>query len=368
MAAHFRGRHAQLRPHFKNHKCTALAKRQLEAGSAVGITCAKLGEAEVLVDAGVDDILIANQIVGAAKVDRLVALAQRATIRVAVDDVRQAEPIAAACHKGKCTVGVLMEVEIGMGRCGVAPGEPALELARKLIALPGIRFDGIQRMKALRAVADPASSQKRHRIDDKAVATRRLLERAGIPVGVISGGSTSTYTITGEIDGVDEIQAGTYPTMDWWYHGKAPEFEIALSILARVVSRPAADRVVLDFGRRARPGIRPAEDQGPSRCQCDRGPVRGALHDPRRGRAGRVARRRRGRDDPRPRLHDVQSAPHAGRPRRRPCDRRLADRRLGANGVGCAPCGESLGTRAIGGCLEYNTARWVVRAWNVQLG
>ncbi|MBI4580184.1 MAG: DSD1 family PLP-dependent enzyme [Planctomycetes bacterium] len=250
MAGFFAGRRAQLRPHFKNHKCTELAKRQLAAGSAVGITCAKLGEAEVLVEAGIDDVLIANQVMGPAKVDRLAALARRAKVRVAVDHADQVEGIARAAERAGSTVGLLIEVEIGMGRCGVMPGEPALELARCIVGRPGVRFDGLQAYEGhLVAVKDRAERERRvWEAFAPAVATRRAIEAAGMPVAVISGGSTSTYAITGQIDGIEEIQAGTYPTMDWMYRELAPEFEIALSVLARVISRPAADRAVLDVG------------------------------------------------------------------------------------------------------------------------
>lgn len=250
MASFFADKKAKLRPHFKNHKCTALARRQLDAGSAVGITCAKLGEAEVLVEAGVDDILIANQVVGAAKVERLAQLAKRAKIRVAVDHPSQIEAIALATEHADSTVGLLVEVDIGMKRCGVAPGEPALALAKQIASTQGVRFDGIQAYEG-HLVATKDSIERAQLVRaafESAIATRRLIEKAGLPVAVISGGSSSTYAITGLIDGVDEIQAGTYATMDWMYKQLAPEFEIGLSVLARVISRPTADRAVLDVG------------------------------------------------------------------------------------------------------------------------
>ena len=117
------GSAARLRPHFKNHKCVALAKRQLAAGGCVGVTTAKLGEAEVLVDAGFGDLLVANQVVGAAKVQRLTKANERALVRVAVDSIDNARPIADAAAERGLTIGVLLEVDVGMGRCGVEPGE-----------------------------------------------------------------------------------------------------------------------------------------------------------------------------------------------------------------------------------------------------
>lgn len=249
MAAFFDGRPCQLRPHFKNHKCPELARRQLEAGSCVGMTCAKLGEAEVLADRGFDDLLVANQVVGTRKIARLVDLARRVRIKVAVDDLGQAAPISAAASSAGVTVGVLVEVDIGMGRCGVAAGEPALELARAVRQLPGLRFEGIQAYEG-HAVYTNDPERRAELVREamgKAIRTRRLLEDEGIPVAIVSGGSSATYQVTGQIEGVDEIQAGTYPTMDWRYAQMAPEFEIALSVLTRVISkRPGV--AVLDVG------------------------------------------------------------------------------------------------------------------------
>jgi D-serine deaminase-like pyridoxal phosphate-dependent protein len=249
MAAYFRNRPAKLRPHFKNHKCVTLAKRQLAAG-AIGMTCAKLGEAEILVEHGVTNVLIANQIVGEAKTTRLATLARRAEIGVAVDHIEQAIAISRAATAAGSTVKLLIEVDIGMGRCGVPNGQPAVDLARQLLDLPGVRFAGLQAYEGhLVNVLDRADRASRARADmQQAVATRRLIEGAGIPVGCISGCSSATYDSTGILGGVDEIQAGTYATMDRQYHRLTPEFEIALSLLVRVISRPVPGKAVLDVG------------------------------------------------------------------------------------------------------------------------
>ena len=249
MAGFFRDRPAKLRPHFKNHKCVTLAQRQMLAG-AVGMTCAKLGEAEVLVDNGFRDVLIANQVVGAAKVERLVQLARRARICVAVDHMDQVEAISRAATAAQGVVRLLIEVDIGMGRCGLPSSEAALELARKLQGMPGVEFSGLQAYEGhLVNVVD----REQRRIQSRAamglaVETRRLLERSGIPVACVSGCSSATYDSTGILDGVDEIQAGTYATMDRQYFRLAPEFEVALSILVRVISRPGPGKAVLDVG------------------------------------------------------------------------------------------------------------------------
>lgn len=250
MAEFFRNRPSQLRPHFKNHKCTTLAGRQLDAGSTVGLTCAKLGEAEVLTAHGFKDILIANQVIGRRKVQRLVEVARRAKVMVAVDEIAQTRAISEAARAANVTVGVLVELDCGMGRCGVPPGEPVLDLARQVTVLPGIRFEGIQSYEGHAIYLN--DKDEREQITREAmkltVQTRRMIEQKGIRVPRISGGSTSTYDITGAVEGIDEIQAGTYPTMDWRYHELRPEFEVALSLLVTVISRPKPGTAVLDLG------------------------------------------------------------------------------------------------------------------------
>ncbi len=250
MAEFFHGRKAQLRPHFKNHKCSEIAKLQMATGSIVGITCAKLGEAEAAAAAGINDILIANQVVGRLKLDRLAALAGKINLRVAVDDAQQIDAIGKAAQRAGSTVGLLVEVDIGMGRCGVLPGHPALELAKRIQQTPGVRFDGLQAYEGhVVYTKEPKDREDQTRQSmEIAIHTRKLIESAGIRVGILSGGSSSTYKYTGTMDGVDEIQAGTYATMDWSYKEMSPEFEIAMSVLARVISRPAANRAVLDVG------------------------------------------------------------------------------------------------------------------------
>lgn len=249
MAAFFRDRPAKLRPHFKNHKCVTLAKRQIAAG-AIGMTCAKLGEAEVLVEHGFDNVLVANQVVGEAKTARLARLAKRAHVGVAVDHWDQALAISQAASAAGSVVNLLVEVDIGMGRCGVPPGAPTLELARRLAELPGVSFAGLQAYEGhLVNILDRAERAAQARAAMQlAIETRRMLEAAGMPVACVSGCSSANYDSIGTLIGVDEIQAGTYATMDCQYHRLVPEFEIALSVQVRVISRPAAERAVLDIG------------------------------------------------------------------------------------------------------------------------
>ncbi len=251
MAGYFGDRHAKLRPHFKSHKCTTLAKHQIEAG-AVGITCAKLGEAEVLADSGIQNILIANQIVGPVKIKRLVELARRAKPIVAVDSAENLKMIASASSAAAVSIGIFIEVNIGMNRCGVAPGEAALALARLAHSLPGVSFLGLQGYEG--HIVDLRDENERAQKVSAAltplIETRQLIEAAGIPVKIVSGGGTGTYTMTGNTQGIDEIQAGSYAAMDWYYGEIRPEFKQAQSILSTVISRPTPQLAILDVGRK----------------------------------------------------------------------------------------------------------------------
>jgi len=249
MAGFFADRRCKLRPHFKSHKCVTLARRQLAAGGAVGITCAKLAEAEALVAGGVSDVLIANQVVGPAKAARLAALNRQALVRCAVDDPGNVEDLARAARAAGVILGVLVEVDIGMRRCGVPPGEPAMDLARKVAAAAGLRFDGFQGYEG-HVITLPDPAERAARVAEAfapLIKTRRALESAGMPVAIVSGGGTGTYDITCEIDGVDEIQAGSYALMDGYYRTIRPEFQVARVVLATIISaRP--HRAIVDVG------------------------------------------------------------------------------------------------------------------------
>jgi D-serine deaminase-like pyridoxal phosphate-dependent protein len=267
MAAFFAGRHCRLRPHFKSHKCTRIARLQMDAG-AIGITCAKLGEAEVLVDAGIKDILIANQIVGRTKMLRLVELAQRARPMVAVDSPDNVKMLSEAASNAGVRLRVLVEVDIGMHRCGVAPGEPALDLARMVASSPGLSFEGLQGYEGhcVDLRDDAERTRKTHAALKLLVETRRHIERAGLAVNIVSGGGTGTYTLTGDFEGIDEVQAGSYAAMDWYYQDIRPEFRQAQTIVTTVISRPTPSMAITDVGRK---GI--GAEWGPPRVKDMRG-------------------------------------------------------------------------------------------------
>lgn len=238
MADYFVSRPAKLRPHFKSHKCVELARRQLGAGSCIGITCAKLSEAEQLVAGKTSDILIANQVVGPDKAKRLAALNRNAIVRSAVDSLVNARELSAAASEAGVCIPVLVEVDIGMKRCGVAAGAPALDLSREINRLPGLRFDGLQGYEG-HLVSLPNHEERARKTREAfvpLVEACRMIEGAGIRVAIVSGGGTGTFDITGNIEGVDEIQAGSYALMDQSYAQVRPEFVIARWVLATVLS------------------------------------------------------------------------------------------------------------------------------------
>jgi D-serine deaminase-like pyridoxal phosphate-dependent protein len=247
-----------LRPHVKLHKATPqLVERQMAAG-AIGMTCAKLSEAEVLAASGVDDILIANQIVGATKIARLVELARRVDIKVAVDSRQNAGELAQAARAAGVTIGILVEVNIGHNRCGVAPFAPALELARVVLAQPGLSFmglmgyDGHCTLKVAEAEREALSLEANGLL----AATRRYLEAAGIAVPIVSAGGTFTYRFAASVDGITEVQAGSYLLMDTGFHDHGVrEFEPSLSVLTTVTSRPdypgAGGLFIIDTGQKS---------------------------------------------------------------------------------------------------------------------
>ena len=250
MADLFRDGPVRLRPHAKTHKSPILAQMQLAAG-AIGITCAKLGEAEVLAAAGIKDILIANQITGAGKIARLVNLAGYTEVMVAVDDAANVAEFDTAAQAKGVRLRVLVELNIGMERCGVLPGEPALALAQRVAASPGLRLEGVMGYEGHTVfIQDPQERREKTEASvELLVDTANLLRRHGIPVKIVSSGSTGTHLITGRYPGVTEIQAGSYITMDSQYRDEVGiDFAYGLTVLASVTSVPAPDRAFIDAG------------------------------------------------------------------------------------------------------------------------
>ncbi len=239
---------ARVRPHAKTHKSPAIAWRQIRAG-AIGITCAKLGEAEVMAQAGIRDILIANQVIGRHKISRLMGLAADTDVMVAVEALDNAQALSEAAHSLGVRLRVLIEVDTGMGRCGVLPGDETLGLARAVSRLPGLRLEGLMGYEGHAVMLTDPEKRKAatHQALSRLIASRDALLQDGIPVPIVSAGGSGTYSITGRYPGITEVQAGSYVTMDTRYRTVIPEFEQALTVVAQVIS-VRGDRAVIDAG------------------------------------------------------------------------------------------------------------------------
>lgn len=255
MAASLAGTAVRLRGHAKTHKCPVVALHQVARG-AVGACCQKVSEAEAMVYGGVRDVLVSNEVVGARKIPRLVGLARQAEVAVCVDDPGNVRDLDAAAQAFGVRLPVLVEIDVGMSRCGVPPGEPALALAREVASRRGLRFAGLQAYhgraqhivdaERRRAVIEAAIAEVRQTVD--------LLKRHGLVCDMVSGAGTGTYRWEAASGVYTEVQAGSYCFMDVDYavvEGFPREFEHALFVLATVMSRPAADRAVLDAGLKA---------------------------------------------------------------------------------------------------------------------
>jgi D-serine deaminase-like pyridoxal phosphate-dependent protein len=252
MAAFFASGPCRLRPHFKAHKTPEIARRQLAAGSCIGITCATVSEAEVTADL-CDDLLIANEIVSADKCARVAALAREVAMTVAVDSGAGVAALASAARATGVTIGVLVDVNVGQGRCGVEPGDVALAFAKHAASTSGLVLRGVMGYEGhLQPVRGRAERESRTRAAmNGLVETARRIRGAGIPCDVVSSGGTGTYDISGRVDGITEIQAGSYALMDSDYASVGVPFEQAFTVLGTIVSRPSAERCVADCGHKS---------------------------------------------------------------------------------------------------------------------
>ncbi|TMH63127.1 MAG: DSD1 family PLP-dependent enzyme [Betaproteobacteria bacterium] len=244
------------RPHSKAHKTPEIAQKQIAAG-AIGITCAKLGEAEVMAAAGIRDILIANQIVGAVKIGRLVELADHADPIVCVDNVDNLDELDAAFRRAGKRLRVAIEVNIGMNRAGIEPGAPTLAFAREIANRPSLRFVGVVGWEShATRIADANEKQRTIREAVAAlVATGRACVDAGHTVEIVSCGGTGTFPYCIEQPGVTEVQVGgaIFSDMHYLTHYHV-DFAPALTVLATVSSRPTPTRIVVDAGKKAMSG------------------------------------------------------------------------------------------------------------------
>lgn len=230
-----------LRPHIKTHKIVRLAKRQIELG-AHGITCQKLGEAEVMAEAGINDILISYPLIGADKARRLAALAKRARMTVVFDSREALATIAAAAAAmAASTIGVMVEFDSGLHRTGVVSVEEALALALAASNTPFLHFSGLMTYPANEATAAFVA------------VARPVFSAAGLSIDKVSAGGTPQAFATHELGCVDELRVGTYIYNDRMMvgHGHATLEDCALHVVATVVSRPTADRAIIDAGSKS---------------------------------------------------------------------------------------------------------------------
>jgi D-serine deaminase-like pyridoxal phosphate-dependent protein len=242
------------RPHTKGIKTPALAHKLLAAG-AIGVTCAKLGEAEIMAAAGIGDILIANQVVGPHKITRLVNLRPHADVKVAVDHPDNVAAIGAAAVAKGIEIGLVIEVNTGMDRAGVAPGAATVALARQIHATPGLRLRGLMTWEGHTLTSQDADAKRRgiEQSIGQLLDTVADCRAAELPVEIVSCGGSGTYLITAAIPGITEIQAGGGIHGDMAYQGWGVPTEPALFIESMVTSRPTPQRIILDAGFKTLP-------------------------------------------------------------------------------------------------------------------
>lgn len=259
MAAHAKGSGRALRPHAKTHKCPEIALELIRAG-AVGACAAKISEAETLAAGGVSGLLITSAMVGANRIERAVRLAKaKADTIFCVDDVQNAEDLNAAAGQAGLKLNVAIDLLVGR-RTGIAAGEPALKLAQKIDALKDLKLAGIQAYAGF--AAHTTGFEERKKVSRgamiPAVETRRLLEKSGIECKLLTGGSTGTYNIDSDIEGINELQPGSYMFMDTDYariggsDGQVyQDFRHSLFVITTVISKPAPDIAIVDGGFKA---------------------------------------------------------------------------------------------------------------------
>ena len=260
MAAHYLERPVSLRPHAKSHKSPGVAAAQLKRGAA-GICVAKLREAEMMIGAGITDILLTSGVVDPLRMRRLVALAGTCPgLRVVTDHAANVDLLASAAEMARVKLRVLVDLNCGSNRTGVATGQAAVALAQHVARQQWLGFDGFQAF-ASHVMHIPGYDERR-RADlealDRVVGTRRLAEQSGLEVEIVSVGGTGTYDIDCEVEGVTDVQAGSYVFMDVMYRAVGgrngpvfDDFEPALFILCTAVSQPVMGEITVDAGYKA---------------------------------------------------------------------------------------------------------------------
>ena len=240
-----------IRPHIKTHKSTDIAQLQVAAG-ATGLSTATLWEAIALAWEGFDDLFIVNTISQPKKIGLLAALARGRRILVAIDDVRNAAALSEAAIAAGSRIGVMIEVDTGMDRAGVDSPQEALDLARQIQGLPGVALEGLTGYEGHCALEPSTELRSRKQQDAMTLflEAAELVESHGIPCPIRSAAGTVTWHATASLDGITEIQAGTYVLMDGMHSGMISDFEPALTVATSVISRPHG-RLIVDAGSKS---------------------------------------------------------------------------------------------------------------------
>jgi D-serine deaminase-like pyridoxal phosphate-dependent protein len=241
-----------VRPVITSHLSPQVARRQLAAPSSRGVAATTVGEAEVFAASGFDDILLANQAVTLSKIRRLCALASQATVSVAVDNADNVAQLSQGATTTGVELGVLVEIEAGMGRCGVTPDADAVALARAVSDADGLSFRGIMATVPGPAGDDSTAHARQTRENlQVAIDAKDLMESAGLSVAEVSVGGAHCYTAIADLQGITEVRAGRYPLMDVRLQAHLPELSLAAMVLATVISHPVAEMAVVDAGHKA---------------------------------------------------------------------------------------------------------------------
>ncbi len=264
-AEYARAHDLRLRPHTKTHKVPELARRQLELG-ATGITVAKVGEAEVMLGADPPDLLVAYPIIGRSKLERLAAVARRTRVTVMLDNLHAARQLSDAAREAHVEFGVLAEVDVGLGRTGVTPGDELVEFIRGLLRLPYLSYEGIGFYPGHIRSLDNDGLNQIEELDRLLNSVIERLRREGLPPRVVSGGSTPTLYHSHRIRALTEIRPGTYIFNDrnTWLAGACKPEDCAASILVTVVSTSRPGQVIVDGGSKTFSSDRLAPSPEPS--------------------------------------------------------------------------------------------------------
>ena len=244
---------AKLRPDVGSHRCPAIAHKQVGAGGTVGgVSVATVGQAECFCQFGLTDVFIANEVVGTQKISRLCALARCNKMTVAADSAAAVQDISQGCKASGVTVNVVVDINTGLDRCGVEPGQPAVDLATAIARSDNLNFAGLMACEgpALGEDKDQNAAESRKRIQ-QVLDTRELVEKQGLKVEIVSVGGTHNYDVAGSMAGVTEVPAGSYALMDYRYARHQSQLKVAARVMTTVTSRPESGTAITDSGQKA---------------------------------------------------------------------------------------------------------------------